>query len=49
MFILNYKEEFDALLMIGTWDLVDLSAGKSAIGCKWVDKIKSRPDGIVNH
>jgi hypothetical protein len=30
------KEEFDALLKTGTWDLIDLPASKSAIGCKWV-------------
>uniref|UniRef100_A0A2N9HIU0 GAG-pre-integrase domain-containing protein n=1 Tax=Fagus sylvatica TaxID=28930 RepID=A0A2N9HIU0_FAGSY len=42
------KEEFDALLKIGTWDLVDLLAGKSAIGCKWVYKIKTRSDGTVD-
>jgi hypothetical protein len=28
------KEELDALLKTGTWDLVDLPAGKSTIGCK---------------
>ena len=28
------KEELDALHKIGTWDLVDLLFGKSAIGCK---------------
>jgi hypothetical protein len=28
------KEELDALLKTGTSDLVDLLAGKSAIGCK---------------
>ena len=42
------KEELDALLQIGTWDLVDLLAGKSAIGCKWVYKIKTRSDGTVD-
>uniref|UniRef100_A0A2N9ETD7 Reverse transcriptase Ty1/copia-type domain-containing protein n=1 Tax=Fagus sylvatica TaxID=28930 RepID=A0A2N9ETD7_FAGSY len=31
-----------------TWDLVDLPAGKSAIGCKWVYKIKTRSDGTVD-
>jgi hypothetical protein len=42
------KEEFDALLKIGTWDLVDFPLGKSAIGCKWVYKIKTRSDGTVD-
>uniref|UniRef100_A0A2N9HNF3 Uncharacterized protein n=1 Tax=Fagus sylvatica TaxID=28930 RepID=A0A2N9HNF3_FAGSY len=42
------KEELDALLKTGTWDLVDLPAGKSAIGCKWVYKIKTRSDGTVD-
>uniref|UniRef100_A0A2N9GRB9 Integrase catalytic domain-containing protein n=1 Tax=Fagus sylvatica TaxID=28930 RepID=A0A2N9GRB9_FAGSY len=42
------KEELDALLKTGTWDLVDLPAGKSAIGCKWVYKIKIRSDGTVD-
>ena len=35
------KEELDALHKTGTWDLVDLPSGKSAIGCKWVYKIKT--------
>ncbi len=42
------KEELDALLKTGTWDFVDLPAGKSAIGCKWVYTIKTRSDGTVD-
>ena len=42
------KEELDALLKTDTWDLVDLPAGKSAIGCKWVYKIKTRSDGTID-
>ena len=42
------KEELDALLKIGTWDLVDLLAGKSTIGCKWVYTIKTQSDGTVD-
>jgi hypothetical protein len=42
------KEELDVLFKIGTWDLVDLPAGKSTIGCKWVYKIKTRSDGTVD-
>uniref|UniRef100_A0A2N9GH63 Integrase catalytic domain-containing protein n=1 Tax=Fagus sylvatica TaxID=28930 RepID=A0A2N9GH63_FAGSY len=32
----------------GTWDLIDLPAGKSVIGCKWVYKIKTRSDGTID-
>ena len=42
------KEELDALHKTGTWDLVDLPPGKSAIGCKWVYKIKTRSEGTVD-
>ena len=42
------KEELDALHKTGTWDLVDLPSRKTAIGCKWVYKIKTRSDGTVD-
>ena len=42
------KEELDALHKTGTWDLVDIPSGKSAIGCKWVYKIKTRSDGTID-
>ena len=41
------KEELNALYKTGTWDLVDLPSRKSAIGCKWVYKIKTRSDGTI--
>lgn len=40
-------EELDALSKKKTWDLVDLPPGKSAVGRKWVYKIKTRSDGSV--
>jgi hypothetical protein len=42
------KEELNALLKTGTWNLVDLLARKSAIDCKWMYKIKTRSDGTVD-
>ena len=42
------KEELNALHKTGTVDLADLPFGKSAIGCKWVYKIKTRSDGTVD-
>ena len=38
----------DALHKTGTWDLVDLSSRKYAIGRKWVYKIKTQLDGTVD-
>uniref|UniRef100_A0A2N9FK40 Integrase catalytic domain-containing protein n=1 Tax=Fagus sylvatica TaxID=28930 RepID=A0A2N9FK40_FAGSY len=40
-------EELQALEKTHTWDLVDLPHGKSAIGCKWVYKIKTKSDGSI--
>ena len=42
------KEELDALHKTRTLDLVDLPSEKSAIGCKWVYKIKARSDGTFD-
>ena len=42
------KEELDALHKTGTWDLVDLPSRKSAMGCKWVYKIKTQSDGTFD-
>ena len=41
------KEELDALSKNHTWDLVTLPPGKSVIGCKWINKIKTRSDGSI--
>ncbi|CAA0833188.1 cysteine-rich RLK (RECEPTOR-like protein kinase) 8, partial [Striga hermonthica] len=40
-------EELQALEKTHTWDLVDLAAGKTPIGCKWVYKIKTNSDGSI--
>ena len=41
------QEEMDALDANGTWELVPLSPGKKAIGCKWVFTVKVNHDGSV--
>ena len=40
-------DELQALEKTHTWDLVDLPHDKSAIGCKWVYKIKTKSDGSI--
>jgi hypothetical protein len=41
------SEELNALTKTHTWDLVDLPIGKTAVGCKWVYKIKTKSDEFV--
>ena len=41
------QNEYDAIMKNGTWYLCDLPIGKKAIGCKWVYKLKRKPDGSV--
>ncbi|XP_074373550.1 uncharacterized protein LOC141713884 [Apium graveolens] len=41
------KEEIDALEKNGTWTLEDLPPGKTALGYKWVYKIKYKEDGSI--
>ena len=40
-------DELQALDKTHTWDIVDLPPGKTAIGCKWVYKIKTCSDGSI--
>ena len=40
-------EEMDALNDNGTWDLVQLLAGKKTIGCLWIFVVKVNPDGSI--
>uniref|UniRef100_A0A2N9GQ28 Reverse transcriptase Ty1/copia-type domain-containing protein n=1 Tax=Fagus sylvatica TaxID=28930 RepID=A0A2N9GQ28_FAGSY len=40
-------DELDALHKTHTWDMTTLPPSKSAVGCKWVYKIKTRADGSV--
>ena len=42
------QEEYNALMRNRTWDLVPLPAGRQAIGCKWVFRIKENADGSIN-
>ena len=39
--------ELQALELNNTWFLVPLPLNKRSVGCKWVFKIKYKPDGIV--
>ena len=39
--------EMEALRRMGTWELVAKPVGKTIVGCKWVYKLKYKPDGSV--
>ena len=42
------QEEYDSIQAAGTWILVPLPAGRVAIGCKWVLKLKRTAKGIID-
>jgi len=42
-------DEFQALLTNKTWHLVPPRAGLNVIDCKWVFKLKQKPDGSIDH
>jgi len=39
--------EYKSLMENETWDLVELPSDKTALGCKWVFKVKHKSDGTV--
>ena len=41
------QEEMESMRVNQVWDLVDLPAGRKAIGNKWVLKIKRNSDGSI--
>ena len=42
------QEELDSITANSTYEIVPLPAGRRAIGCKWVYKIKRRADGSID-
>lgn len=41
------QAEFQALIKNNTWTLVSPPPGQKIIGCKWVFKVKLKPDGSI--
>jgi hypothetical protein len=41
------SEELSTLSKTHTWDLVDLTLGKTMMWCKWVYKIKTKSDKSI--
>ncbi|CAN6722330.1 unnamed protein product [Malus baccata var. baccata] len=42
------QEELNALLNTGTWSLVPSHPSQNLVGCKWVFRIKRKPDGSID-
>ena len=40
--------EYDALQKNGTWVLVTKSPDQNIVGCKWVFRVKRKPDGSID-
>lgn len=40
--------EFEALIRNNTWSLVPLPVDRKIIGCKWVFRVKLKPNGDVD-
>eukprot|EP00253_Pinus_taeda_P022622 PITA_22622 len=40
-------EEMDSLAKNNTWDLVEITEGRSVFGCKWVFKLKRKVNGSI--
>lgn len=40
--------ELNALIQIGTWELVPQQKAQNILGCKWVFRIKQKADGNVD-
>jgi hypothetical protein len=43
------EDEYVALMKNKTWRLVPPQLDRNLIDCKWVYKIKHKPDGYVDH
>jgi len=41
------KDEIEALKLNKTWEIVETPKNVKPIGCRWVYKIKRKPDGSV--
>lgn len=42
------KDEFDALLRNRTWELVPKDPTKNIIACKWLFRIKQKPNRSID-
>jgi hypothetical protein len=42
------SNEYDLVLAIGTWNLIDCAPDVKPIGCKWVYQIKYKPNGKID-
>lgn len=41
------NEEMETLYKNNTWEIIDFSKGRKAIGCRWIYKIKYKTNGEI--
>lgn len=44
----DMKEEINSLIENRTWNLQALPSNHKAVGCKWVYRVKCKPDGTID-
>lgn len=42
------RDECDALVNNHTWDLVPTSNTQNIVGCKWIYRVKHKPNGTID-
>jgi hypothetical protein len=42
------EEEYESIMKNNTWELTELPKHKNPIGCRWIYKLKFKPDGSID-
>jgi hypothetical protein len=43
------QQDYNSLIKNDTWSIVEAPQDRKPVGCKWVFKLKLKPDGSIDH